>query len=246
MKVWDCITFGQGFPDYSGRACRQPWWGGGPCEKYKEVHGKFYCALNEEVPKMKKHKYDVYLSGRMTNAETSNPVPGAFDVFNEVAEMYRAEGLVVCNPAEMSNDLSRPCMMRRDMKKLLKSTAICMLPRWQLSDGAVAELFMAITCGMDVTFYHATEGVIMSDIKALLPLVARKVMEGLHGGIGHAQHWSEEETAKHLLKAGRHANTAAQFMLGHESAVNAEVEEHLTAALTRAAMAYGNHLEIMQ
>lgn len=93
----------------------------------------------------------VYLSGPMTGLKDFNK-----PVFFKAAEILRAAGLRVFNPAENGLPSSAPWNehMRADIKALMDCHVIAMLPGWEASEGAGIELRLACDLGMRV--YDAT------------------------------------------------------------------------------------------
>lgn len=92
----------------------------------------------------------VYLSGPMTGIEDFN-----HPAFNDAANVLRAAGYSVINPAEINTDTSKSWeqCIRADLRELCECESICLLPGWEKSSGAHLELHMAHRMGMDVLFY---------------------------------------------------------------------------------------------
>jgi hypothetical protein len=79
----------------------------------------------------------VYISGPMSGLPDLN-----FPAFNAEAERLRALGYDVVNPAELNPDPTKPwhACMRVDIAALMSCDVIAMLPGWERSKGAKAEL----------------------------------------------------------------------------------------------------------
>jgi hypothetical protein len=82
----------------------------------------------------------LYLSGPMTGVPEFN-----YPAFNKAAADLRAAGYEVVSPAELDNgDTSKPreYYLRRDFQEVLKADGIALLPGWENSRGAKAEVTM--------------------------------------------------------------------------------------------------------
>lgn len=86
----------------------------------------------------------IYISGPMSGKKDYN-----YPTFNQLAEILRANGHTVFNPAEIP---SPDCLMGREiwiwyMKKaitmLMKADVIVLLPGWKDSEGASLEVLIA-------------------------------------------------------------------------------------------------------
>jgi hypothetical protein len=101
----------------------------------------------------------LYISGPMTGIPEHN-----FPLFNQVTEYLRGEGFLVYNPAEHFDgkvDLPREQYMREDFACLLhmcnhELRGIVLLPGWENSKGARAEVVMARELGFK--FYDWRDG----------------------------------------------------------------------------------------
>lgn len=100
----------------------------------------------------------VYLSGAMSGVPEHN-----FPAFNQAATEMRAAGIYVFNPAEHfegRTDLPRASYMQVDFQKLLDTAqvpgyevrGVVLLPGWEVSHGARAEVTMAMEIGLK--FFH--------------------------------------------------------------------------------------------
>lgn len=95
-----------------------------------------------------KSKGVVYISGPMRGYPEDN-----YPAFNTAAAAFRAAGWLVRNPADNfhgAHDKTFAEYMRVDIKDLLESTAIALLPGWEDSVGARTELLIARTLGLEV------------------------------------------------------------------------------------------------
>lgn len=93
---------------------------------------------------------NIYISGPMSGIKDYN-----YPAFNQIAELLRANGHKVYNPAEISPPLVRknkPVMTKREiwiwyMKKaltlMLKADVVVLLPGWKKSKGACLEVYIA-------------------------------------------------------------------------------------------------------
>lgn len=88
----------------------------------------------------------IYIAGPMTGKPQMN-----FPLFNTVATQLREQGHEVVNPAEME-DHSRTLtdIIKQDIEALLTCDAIMMLPEWEWSPGAKAELAVAKWAGLTI------------------------------------------------------------------------------------------------
>ncbi len=94
----------------------------------------------------------VYLSGPMRGVEAYN-----FPAFNEAAATLRLEGYAVLNPAEnygAVDHLPREIYMRLDYAHVLQADELWVLPSWSESEGARAEVLVAMDCGIPIYYYH--------------------------------------------------------------------------------------------
>lgn len=89
-----------------------------------------------------------YLSGGMTGIKDFN-----FPAFNSLAGRLEAKGIKVFNPAEKGSvDTSRPwtTMMKIAITEMMKTDKVVVLPGWQKSKGALIEVKLAKSLGMEV------------------------------------------------------------------------------------------------
>lgn len=91
---------------------------------------------------------DYYIAGPMTGLPDLN-----YPAFFTAQECLEAKGLTVENPA--INDFPNGTWedyMRASLMQVLKCKKLFMLKGWENSKGAVFELFLARTLGMEVHF----------------------------------------------------------------------------------------------
>jgi hypothetical protein len=106
---------------------------------------------------MSKTKKRAYISGPIRGIENYR------DAFDKAEEYYKAQGYKVISPAkkaiehgiggtdERQNDpVFRKKVLGQDIKDLLSCDTIIMLPNWEKSLGAIAELHIANACFMEV------------------------------------------------------------------------------------------------
>ena len=89
----------------------------------------------------------IYISGPMTGKPDWN-----MPYFNKTAEVLRALGYMVVNPAEINQDTAltwKECL-REDLRELLECDAIVMLDGWEDSNGAHLEMYIAHRVGIKV------------------------------------------------------------------------------------------------
>lgn len=93
---------------------------------------------------MSKH---LYISGPMSGLPEFNEA-----AFNEAARLLRAAGYQVTNPAEkaLPHNASWQQHMREDIKLMMDCDGLAILPGWQHSRGANAEINLAHALGLDV------------------------------------------------------------------------------------------------
>lgn len=87
----------------------------------------------------------IYLSGPMTGIPEFN-----YPAFNAAADVLRAEGLEVVNPAEAPKQDSWAAYMRHDKELLKNCTEVVLLPGWEKSRGARIEVKWAKAWGLPV------------------------------------------------------------------------------------------------
>lgn len=89
----------------------------------------------------------VYISGPMTGYEDNN-IPA----FEAAAKKLRHLSYSVCSPAETSTflgwDLAHEDYMRFDFERILEADFVAVLPGWEDSKGARAEIAMALHIGI--------------------------------------------------------------------------------------------------
>ncbi len=100
--------------------------------------------------------HSVYIAGPMTGIEEYN-----YPAFNDAAARWRERGWRVFNPAEhelptveqeaaLSVDEIRALYMRKDIEWVMESDAVALLPGWQNSKGAQAEVTVARVLNLDL------------------------------------------------------------------------------------------------
>ena len=98
----------------------------------------------------------IYIAGPMRGLPHSN-----YHSFRAAAERLRAVGHKVQNPAEigerfgsidelLSNDATLAACMKEELRILAECDSIYLLHGWQYSEGARAELKLAIEKGLDI------------------------------------------------------------------------------------------------
>lgn len=128
----------------------------------------------------------LYLSGPMRGYPNFN-----FDLFDHVTKLLRKKGHFVFNPAEhdqavypnirewpgfASGDTEQcpqfnlPTSLAWDFGRILDSEGIAMLPGWEKSTGAKAELFVAEACGKSVYLVGGHVGDVM-----LVPAMTKRI-----------------------------------------------------------------------
>lgn len=113
----------------------------------------------------------IYLSGPMTGVELWN-----FPAFDAAAADLRAKGYTVISPAELSRETGfdplaalTPAVdmaetVRRDIDGVITCDAVVLLPRWERSAGAAAELAVARWLKKEVLLYPDLEALDCEDI----------------------------------------------------------------------------------
>ena len=91
----------------------------------------------------------IYIAGPMTGLPELN-----FPAFHAAAQMLRADGHTVVNPAELSNSTDQPWeyYMRLSLKAMLDCDTIYLLENWQASKGAFIEFNLAQNLGFHIVF----------------------------------------------------------------------------------------------
>ena len=87
----------------------------------------------------------VFICGPMTGLPDNN-----FSVFNATARFYRKAGFEVFNPAENGPLDTHANYLRASIQQVCQCDIIHMLPGWESSEGACAELAVAKVCGLDL------------------------------------------------------------------------------------------------
>ena len=93
----------------------------------------------------------IYLSGPMTGLPEYN-----YPAFTRAAEILRADGHSVYNPAEYPHNGPpdqfpiRPAFAQYALFICLQACSIVLLPGWNKSRGATAERALAVVCGLDI------------------------------------------------------------------------------------------------
>lgn len=98
----------------------------------------------------------IYIAGPMRELPEHN-----FPAFNRAASRFRAGGWLVENPVEIGEevlgngnpDIPGGEYLRADVRRICDCSAIALLPGWERSTGARAEIALAISIGLD--FYDA-------------------------------------------------------------------------------------------
>jgi Domain of unknown function (DUF4406) len=94
----------------------------------------------------------IYIAGPMTGYPDLN-----FPAFHHAAAMLRGKGHDVVNPAEINVDPAKGWVecMRADIRELVTCDAICMLPGWPRSRGALLEHTIARALGFEILYAPA-------------------------------------------------------------------------------------------
>lgn len=90
----------------------------------------------------------VYVSGPMTGLPDSNK-----KAFDEASNLLRLYGYRVCNPSETDSilgDLTHAKYLRFDFQRILETDFLVALPGWEASNGARAEILVALRIGAKV------------------------------------------------------------------------------------------------
>lgn len=81
-----------------------------------------------------------------------------YPAFDEVARTLRATGATVLSPHEIPAQDSWNAYMRASLGLLLQAEVCVLLPGWEQSRGARAELDVARTVGLDVRTWECLSG----------------------------------------------------------------------------------------
>ncbi|MCG8292272.1 DUF4406 domain-containing protein [Pseudomonas entomophila] len=102
----------------------------------------------------------IYISGPMSGLPELN-----YPAFNAVAELLRAEGFEVENPAENPEPECRTWAgyMRLALVQLSRCEALLLLPGWFDSKGARLELYIARQLGLQVA--HHTDSTSVANLQ---------------------------------------------------------------------------------
>lgn len=117
------------------------------------------CEKNEQI--CARHGRTIYLSGPMAGLPQSN-----YPLFHTVTAALRGAGHTVYNPAEFPHDGPHETFPLRKAfaaysKFICESAdAIVLLPGWENSRGAKAELALANCCGINVIEWEAEHSLI--------------------------------------------------------------------------------------
>ena len=121
-----------------------------------------------------------FISGPMRN----QPRFG-FDAFDEAAKMLRDGGAVVLSPADHDrtngfnpdradalDGFDLQAATAWDVKSVLRSDAVVLLPGWEKSEGAALEIFVANAVGIELLLYPSLTPIVVSQPQ-LLPVTPR-------------------------------------------------------------------------
>lgn len=90
----------------------------------------------------------VYVSGPMSGYDNNN-----FDEFDKTATTLRKRGFSVCSPSDTDRwlgELSHAEYLRFDFARVLEADLLVALEGWDRSEGALAEIFVALRIGTPV------------------------------------------------------------------------------------------------
>ena len=99
----------------------------------------------------KKYPTVIYISGPMRGVPDYN-----YPAFDNAARELRKCGYAVLNPAENFGGVDnyvRETYMRLDYYHVLQAEHVWVLPNWSQSDGARAEVLVALDCGIPIFDY---------------------------------------------------------------------------------------------
>lgn len=103
----------------------------------------------------------IYISGPMTGIVDYN-----YPLFNKTAQVLRDQGYVVINPAEIIPlEATWNGFMRADIKALMDADTVLLLPGWEKSNGANAELYLAELLNMRIYKLESGIETIMKSLK---------------------------------------------------------------------------------
>lgn len=117
----------------------------------------------------------VYISGPMTGLPDFN-----YPAFKAAAELLRAKGIEVENPAEnpIPDCGSWAGYMRFALVQICRCDAVFMLPGWEKSKGARLELHVAQQLGLQV-LYHTSSLTSASNITSVTYLPEVRTLKGI-------------------------------------------------------------------
>jgi hypothetical protein len=111
-----------------------------------------------------------YLAGPMRGLPNSN-----FDAFAEAREHLRSTGYEITCPVEKAHEVfgqdiqasddNHSTSMRFCYEAVLKSEAVIVLPGWGRSEGAKAEVLMAVNLGLPIYAYHKHRPHFLEELK---------------------------------------------------------------------------------
>ena len=93
-----------------------------------------------------KNKMRIYVCG---------PIP----LFDEASQICESQGMTPVSPAELDREAGMD-IIKRDLKALLDCDAICLLPNWDRSTGAIAELAVAEWANLTIYVYDEEDKVV--------------------------------------------------------------------------------------
>ena len=104
----------------------------------------------------------VYIAGPMTLLPNFN-----YPAFRAAAEDLRRRGLVVVNPAELTEDSNTPwhVAIRTAIEGMMGCAEVFVLPGWEASRGASIEVELALRVGMVVRRYPSGDRVTGDNVR---------------------------------------------------------------------------------
>lgn len=114
-----------------------------PTHLYAECHIEQREWLTPLMANNKPKKF--YIAGPMTGLPNCNR-----EAFFIAAELLKAKGHIVLNPAILPDGLTQPECMQICISMLQCSNAIYMLKGWEKSKGAIAEKALAFKIGLEI------------------------------------------------------------------------------------------------